>query len=119
MSEITTPAIEALQRFLNVTSQRHTVVTANIANIDTPGYRTRDLDFRSELRRAVLADDTQVMPVVRSVPGLLERPDGNNVNMDRESLLLAETQIQFGLGVQLVRHEFQQLLTAINEGAKG
>jgi flagellar basal-body rod protein FlgB len=49
---------------------------------------------------------------------LLERPDGNNVSMDREGLLLAETQMQFGLGVQLLRHEFQSLLSAINEGSK-
>ena len=58
------------------------------------------------------------MPVVRSVHGLLERPDGNNVSMDREGLLLAETQMQFGLGVQLLHHEFQNLLSAINEGSK-
>jgi flagellar basal-body rod protein FlgB len=52
------------------------------------------------------------------VQGLLQRPDGNNVSLDREGLLLAETQMQFGLGVQLLRHEFQNLLYAINEGNK-
>jgi len=92
---------------------------AVIANVDTPGYRTQDLDFRAELERASAGGATNLMPVVRSVSGLLERPDGNNVSMEREGLLLAETQMQFGLGVQLLRHEFQQLLMAINEGSKG
>ncbi len=55
-------------------------------------------------------------PAMRPVSGLLERPDGNNVNLDRESMLLAETQIQFRIGVQLIRSEFKRLLTAINEG---
>ena len=119
MNDVSTPMIETLERFLNVTSQRHTLVVSNMANVDTPGYRARDLDFRGELRRAVMNDQVTFMPIVRSVPGLLERPDGNNVNIDREGLLLAETQMQFGLGVQMVRHEFQQLMSAINEGSKG
>jgi len=108
-----------LEKFLDVASQRQQLVTANIANVDTPGYRTQDIDFRSELERASTSGTANLMPVVRSVPGLLERPDGNNVSMEREGLLLAETQMQFGLGVQLLRHEFQQLLMAINEGSKG
>jgi len=94
-------------------------VTSNIANVDTPGYRTQDIDFRTELERASADGTTNLLPVVREVPGLLARPDGNNVSMEREGLLLAETQMQFGLGVQLLRHEFQNLLTAINEGSKG
>jgi flagellar basal-body rod protein FlgB len=49
----------------------------------------------------------------------MERPDGNNVSLDREGLLLAETQMQFGLGVQLLQHEFHMVLSAINEGGKG
>ena len=112
-----TPLSYVLERFLNVASQRSQLVTTNMANIDTPGYRTRDLDFQSELRRALLdSTDTAAMPAVRSVQGLVERPDGNNVSLDREGLLLAETQMQFRLGVQLIKGEFHRLLTAINEG---
>jgi flagellar basal-body rod protein FlgB len=46
-----------------------------------------------------------------------ERPDGNNVNIDREGLLLSQTQLQFQLGIQLVKGQFSHLLTAIKEGA--
>ena len=55
-------------------------------------------------------------PVV-NVKGLLERPDGNNVNLDRESLLLAQTQLQYQMGIQLVKSQFHQLLSAINGGS--
>jgi flagellar basal-body rod protein FlgB len=96
-----------------------------MANVDTPGYRTRDINFESEFRRATAmapletADSTGTVhfaPVVREIPGLLERPDGNNVNLDREGLLLAESQLRYQLGVQLIKGEFHQMLTAINGG---
>jgi flagellar basal-body rod protein FlgB len=119
MNDVSTPMMGVLEKFLDVTSQRHKLVVSNIANIDTPGYHTKDLDFRGELVRAVSSGDENVLPVARSVTGLLERPDGNNVSMDREGLLLAETQMQFGLGVQLLQHEFHNLMSAINEGGKG
>lgn len=117
MNEVSTPTMGLLEKFLDVTAQRHKLVVSNMANVDTPGYHTKDLDFRSELRRAVSGNDN-ALPLVRSVNGLLERPDGNNVSLDREGLLMAETQMQFGLGVQLLQHEFHNLLSAINEGSK-
>jgi flagellar basal-body rod protein FlgB len=118
MNDVSTPMMYLLEKFLNVTSQRHKLVVGNMANVDTPGYQTKDVDFRSELQREVTNGQTTLMPVVRQVQGLMERPDGNNVSMDREGLMLAETQIQFGLGIQLMRHEFQNLMYAINEGNK-
>ena len=118
MNDVTTSTMNLLEKVLDVTAQRQELVTANMANVDTPGYQTKDIDFHSELQRAVFDGQSNFMPLVRSVHGLLERPDGNNVSMDREGLLLAETQMQFGLGVQLLRHEFQNLLMAINEGSK-
>ena len=55
-------------------------------------------------------------PVARPVRGLLERPDGNNVSVERESLLLAETQMKFNLGVQLLKSEFHEISAAITSG---
>jgi len=117
MSWMETPALRRLEQYLNLVAFRQTLVSSNLANIDTPGYRTRDIDFASELRRAeMLAGEEPVTPSVREVAGLIERPDGNNVNLDREGLALAQTQLQFRTGVQLLRAEFRRLLTAINEG---
>ena len=47
---------------------------------------------------------------MRPVMGLNARPDGNNVNLDREGLMLAEVQMQFRIGVQLIKSEFHRCL---------
>ena len=123
-SMTSTPMTEALGRFLNVDVARYKLVAMNLANIDTPGYRTRDLDFRAELRRAAETDSVEhglltsasFQPVARLVPGLTERPDGNNVSVERESLLLAEAQMKFNLGAQLLKDQFHMISMAINSG---
>lgn len=108
--------LQVLEGYINVTNARHSLVVANMANIDTPGYHTQDIDFHREFENALQGTDTFGTPVVRTVQGLLERPDGNNVSLDREGLALSETQLQFRIGVQLIRTEFHRIMTAINEG---
>ena len=113
---IATPMLNLIEKFLDTTTARHSLVVSNMANVDTPGYQTQDIDFRSELLRAVHDSDGAHLPVAHTVQGLLERPDGNNVSLDREGMVLSETQIQYRIGVQLLKTEFHKLLTAINEG---
>lgn len=111
-------SIEALSRFLDVNVRRSELVMSNMANIDTPGYRTRDINFRQELERARAGSDlAEFTPVSRPVRGLMERPDGNNVSLERESLLLADTQMRFNAAVQLLRDKFKLLSSAIHEGS--
>jgi flagellar basal-body rod protein FlgB len=106
-----------LERFLEVTTDREQTIAANMANVDTPGYHTKDVNFKQALMQASDSDSgMQLSPVVSEVKGLLERPDGNNVNLDRESLLLAQSQLQYQMGTQLVKSQFHQLLSAINGG---
>jgi flagellar basal-body rod protein FlgB len=114
MSLLDTPNIQALSRYLDVVSFRQGLAAQNVANIDTPGYHTKDVNFRREMQKAVGSDE--ISPVPQDVPGLLQRPDGNNVSLDREGLLMAETQLQFRTGVQLLRTEFRRLQSAIQEG---
>ncbi|HEV2469756.1 MAG TPA: flagellar basal body rod protein FlgB [Candidatus Sulfotelmatobacter sp.] len=121
---IETSMTDALGRFLDVDVARYKLISTNLANIDTPGYRTRDLDFHAELRRAAENSDengahfaiASIGPVTREVRGLMERPDGNNVSVERESLLLAESQMKFNLGVQLLKDQFHTISLAINSG---
>jgi flagellar basal-body rod protein FlgB len=114
--------VEALSRFLDVNVARHKLIASNLANIDTPGYRARDLDFRAELARAGAGGEygglsyAAYAPVARQVHGLIERPDGNDVSVERESLLMAETQMKFNLGVSLLKDEFHTISQAINSG---
>ena len=94
-SMIDSVEIQALTRFLDVDVFRQGIITSNLANIDTPGYRTRDINFRMELARAAWGefhppsgpevplqtafatrDQVPFTPIARRVPGLVERPDG-------------------------------------------
>lgn len=106
----------SLERFLEVTTDREQTIAGNMANVDTPGYKTKDINFKQALAQASDSSGFQLSPVVNEVSGLLERPDGNNVNLDRESTLLAQTQLQFQMGTQMVKSQFHQLLSAINGG---
>ena len=113
----TTPLMQLLQGYLKVTADRQQLVASNIANIDTPGYHTKDVDFQTAMQQALnQGSSLRVSATSREVEGLPERPDGNNVNIDRESLLLSQTQLQYQMGVQLIKSEFHRLLTAIKEG---
>jgi flagellar basal-body rod protein FlgB len=115
MSLVETPLMKSLAHYLDVTAYRQGVVSGNIANIDTPGYRTQDINFKQELDKALQNPEAPVTPRPQQVPGLLERPDGNNVNIDREGLLLAQTQLQFTTGVALLRSELKRISMAIQE----
>jgi len=119
MSLIDTPDMDYLERFMDVAAFRQTLVAANLANIDTPGYQTRDISFQSEMARASLVSyEEPVRPFVQPVMGLITRPDGNNVSIDRESLLLAQTQLQYKIAIELMKAEFHMMHGAINDGVE-
>jgi flagellar basal-body rod protein FlgB len=114
-----------LENYLKLTATREKIISSNMANVDTPGYRTRDINFESELNSAMTAasfrtadgaEPMQLLPVVRQLQGLMERPDGNNVSLDREGLEMAETQLRYALAIQLLKRHFHQTLNAINGG---
>lgn len=107
--------LSQLESYLSLTNQRETVIASNMANVDTPGYRTKDVDFQHELSRAMAAPEgTSPHVAVQDVSGLLERPDGNNVDIDREAMKLSEVQLQYQMGTQLMKDRFHQIMTAIN-----
>src|SRR5881296_3469692 len=97
-----------LERYMDLLSARQKLVTSNIANADTPGYHTQDLDFQAELRNA-----TGAMPHVSDVAGLSVKNDGNNVNLDRESRLLAENALRFQVASQLMKTQIRTVRSAI------
>ncbi len=118
MSWLDTNLLSQLQTYLRLTTTRQSLISNHIANIDTPGYQTEDISFEKEMRRAEIQPQlAPPTPFIHPVEGLVARPDGNNVSIDRESMLLAQSQLQYTLGVTLLRDEFKRLLTAINEGS--
>jgi len=117
MSWIESPTMQRVEHYLDLVSFRHELISSNLANIDTPGYRTQDVDFENEMRRAEQRlEAAPISPHVRKVKGLIERPDGNNVSLERETLGLAQVQLQYRAGVELLRNELHMVQTAINEG---
>jgi flagellar basal-body rod protein FlgB len=113
----TTPLMQLLQGYLKVTQDRQQLVASNIANVDTPGYQTKDINFQAAMQQALNpGGGPNLQPASIELQGLPERPDGNNVNVDRESMLLSQTQLQYQIGVQLIKGEFHRLLTAMKDG---
>jgi flagellar basal-body rod protein FlgB len=113
-------AVETLQGYLKVLTDRQQMIASNMANIDTPGYHTKDLNFQAAVRRVMdeggATSEAAFEPASLETAALPERPDGNNVSVDRESMLLAQTQLQYQLGVQLVKSQMHMVLSAIKEG---
>jgi flagellar basal-body rod protein FlgB len=101
-----------LGAYLTYLARRQEVVASNIANADTPGYKTRDVEMPGDFT-AVFA---QFTPLVEEAQGLVTRNDGNNVSIDRESRLLAENDIRFNLATQLLKGKIKSIRSAIEEG---
>jgi len=100
-----------LERYMDLLSARQKLVASNIANADTPGYRTRDIDFQTEFQNAA-----GLAPNVVEVTGLPVKNDGNSVSLDREARLLAENAMRFQLASSLLRSQIRLVRSAIEEG---
>ena len=116
-----TNLLSALESFVSLSGSREQAIASNMANVDTPGYHVRDIDFDHELKKAMTntafdGTETNLSPATFEVKGLMERPDGNNVDLDREGMMLAQTQLQHQMGVALLKSQFHGLLSAINGG---
>ena len=116
----------SIERYMDLLSARQKLVASNIANAATPGYKTRDIDFQYEFRRAISGSESVRPPhsqlssmEVVEVAGLGGRNDGNNVGMDRERRLLAENAIRFNLASSLWKSQYRQIKSAIQEGKNG
>lgn len=117
---------------------RHEVLSANIANADTPGYRPRDVDFNSVIRSAVETEGLspkerdQRMEQLSNSPLDLEsviyqpeypddragedRLDGNSVSLDRQVGLMTENSLAYEANLTLFSRMLAQLRYAISEG---
>ena len=119
--QIETRLSDQLTRYLDLATSQAKVTAANMANIDTPGYRAIGMDFEAEMRQAMEGVDQGKAPRpvrLKAADGLIARPDGNNVSMDREGLNLAEAQLKFKTGVALLRQEYQRVMDAIHSDGK-
>jgi flagellar basal-body rod protein FlgB len=134
-SHIFSDTISFLERSLNLRSKRHRVLTANIANIDTPNYKAFDLVLEDEFRRPPgSAKNIQLnrthrshLPVEPSPqdrvtlkrsdpPEFSLRGDGNTVDLDKSMADLAENTLLFKTAAQIISKKFLGLKAVINGG---
>ncbi len=97
---------------MDLLSTRQKLVASNIANIDTPGYKTKDIDFQFEFMSLAQGDS----PNVVEAPGLVVKNDGNNVSLDRETRLLSENAMRFNMAASLIQKQISLVRSAIQEG---
>jgi flagellar basal-body rod protein FlgB len=122
-------AIDRLATGLDYTSRRHDVLTKNVANIETPGYRALDVTFEDYLTPlrpgatdAAPATLTPGGPVAPGDPRLrlvyaddgAPRQDGNDVNLDRQMARLAENTLRNATLVQILATRFATVKQAIS-----
>ena len=115
----------SLECYLDLLATRQKLVASNIANLDTPGYRARDIDFQGEMSAALGRADARdaagkaSAPLVREVTGLEVKNDGNNVSMEREAQLLGENAMRFETASAMLASRFRLMRLAIKEGNLG
>lgn len=127
-----------LRQALDGLSTRQQVIGNNIANIDTPGFKGSEVEFETQLRRALDRDRSAALVTsdpmhistnqgstggtqgifVRESNHLSLRTDGNNVDIDREMAKLAETSIMYDALSQQLTAKLSLLKTIITEGRR-
>lgn len=106
----------ALQTALRGLSERQRVIADNVANINTPGFLAGRVSFEDELRQAVANGASGASAdVAPTIQRQLEptRTDGNNVNLDEETLANVETGLRYQLALRAMDHEFSLLSIAM------
>ncbi len=136
MKSLFEPHIGLMGKVLNMQLQRQNVVNSNIANIKTPDYRPRKLEFEEDLQAALGLDakgkmsltNQQHMPTAFDPngfgaewerafkPRVVEGED--RVNIDKEMATMAKTQLHYNALTTVIRSNFEGLRTVIQEGQK-
>jgi flagellar basal-body rod protein FlgB len=107
--------INLLGQVLDAASLRHRVIAQNVANVNTPGYQRREVQFEDELAKAIAAPTdgkpVQAKVVLSDGP---ERVDGNNVDIDREMGELSKNGLLYQAAAQLMNSRLASLRSAIS-----
>ena len=121
--------INVLDKAADVSWTRETLITNNLANVNTPNYKRKDIDFKSTLKselgkfqynnisldeRIANADLSRLNPAVYTdCSNYSYRLDGNNVDIDTEQVELASEQIKYQALTRSITSEFERLRTVI------
>ena len=124
--------LDAMEAYMTRLTQRLQIVDSNLANIDTPGYKSKDISFHATMQELLAENSVELrteraehsrgsmqvfpQPQVFEVQGLTSREDLNNVDLDWEMLKLSDTSFAYSLITQMVRGKFRTIASSINEG---
>jgi flagellar basal-body rod protein FlgB len=124
-----TAIIDALRRQMSIAAAKQAIAAGNLANVNTPGYKARAVDFTAALERelggTVSLTATQANhisltpesgPPATEVAGLPSRRDGNTVQIDRELLTMTSASGEFARAQTALAAKFRLVRYAINEG---
>ena len=116
-----------LEKTLDITAKRHGLIASNVANVNTPGYRSKDIPFKKTLQDAM--DNRKVYPV-RTHPrhfGARENGSGQydvvqekraGIDIEQEMFRLTENNLRYQTGVETLLKKFNGLKYAITEGGR-
>ena len=112
---------QVLKRGLDVAALRHQVISNNLANVDTPGFKASDVTFELSLQQALGAGATSedvdaATPTVYRVPARAFRGDGNTVDVDWETVKLAQNTERYSSYADILRRRFAMWRLVIREG---
>jgi flagellar basal-body rod protein FlgB len=117
----------ALEDLLSWNSKRQQALAANVANLDTPGYRSKDYSFEQQLMSSISMTATSPRHISLSPEpssarvfdvGTREKPNGNNVDLEREMTEITKNGLQYITLVQYLTSKIKILRSAITEGGK-
>jgi len=121
--------MSALGRQMTRAVAREAAAAGNLANLDTPGYQTREVSFDQQLQTqlaasAVTVTNSRHIPTAKTgsnaIPtteteGLAAKRDGNNVQLDHELLKMTQAAADFSQAETVLANKFKQIRYAINE----
>lgn len=114
---ITTSRMELMSRLLDIAALRQEVTAQNVANVNTPGFRTLEVSFEDALQQRLNSDPhaipSEIEPEVVAGAGGADREDGNNVDVDLEMARLQKNAIYFKIYTQILANELAQQRSAI------
>lgn len=124
MSSLFDTSTRALEKSMDLYLTRHNVIADNIANAETPYFKARQVEFESELQRAVASEEQglagidieNVRPVVFQDADSEQGQDLNSVDMDREMARMTKNDIQYSAATQMISKKFALLKYAISGG---
>jgi len=106
-----------LERALRLRLQGHNLIAANLANMDTPGYQAKRVNFEEELTRAMSVEPVSVGMMEADAPPP-EVIEAGPVDLDREMSALSKNTLMYDAVAQSLARRFESLKYAIGEGGK-